>query len=160
MAIVDTAAGRRPAVELARALKRHGSTAKLVLLAPADGRGSVSDALVSGVAGFVSRAADAQEIRAAVLAVGRGGTVISQRVRARLLAEIDPEAAQRSPRLSSRETQVLSLAADGSTNGEIGAELHLSEATIKTHLARTYDKLGVANKPAATAVAVRLGLIE
>jgi len=53
--------------------------------------------------------------------------------------------------LSARETEVMSLIADGRTNGEIAAHLFLAEKTVKNHVRRIYSKLGVHNRPAAIA---------
>jgi DNA-binding CsgD family transcriptional regulator len=64
------------------------------------------------------------------------------------------------PRLTRRETEVIALVADGNSAREIGAQLHLSPATIKTHLASVYHKLGVRDRAAAVAIALRLGIIS
>ena len=60
----------------------------------------------------------------------------------------------------SRESEILKLVADGLTAPEIGRRIHLSTATIKTHLQHLYDKLGVSERAAAVAVAMRRGLVE
>jgi PAS domain S-box-containing protein len=64
------------------------------------------------------------------------------------------------PRLTRRETEVIALVADGNSARAIGAQLHLSPATIKTHLASVYHKLGVRDRAAAVATALRRGLIR
>jgi DNA-binding NarL/FixJ family response regulator len=53
--------------------------------------------------------------------------------------------------LSAREAEVMSLIADGQTNGQIAARLFLAEKTVKNHVRRIYSKLGVGNRPAAIA---------
>jgi PAS domain S-box-containing protein len=68
--------------------------------------------------------------------------------------------AANAPRLTRRETEVIALVADGNSAREIGARLHLSPATIKTHLASAYHKLGVRDRAAAVATALRWGLIS
>ena len=62
--------------------------------------------------------------------------------------------------LTRREAEVLRLLAEGRTAGRIGEELHLSEATVKTHLHNLYEKLGVSDRAAAVATAMRWGLLE
>ncbi len=57
----------------------------------------------------------------------------------------------RSAGLSAREAEVMSLIADGQTNGEIAARLFLAEKTVKNHVRRIYSKLGVGSRPAAIA---------
>jgi DNA-binding NarL/FixJ family response regulator len=61
--------------------------------------------------------------------------------------------------LTPRETGVLALAARGLTNAEIGRELFISEATVKTHLLRTFAKLGVSGRTAAVTKAIETGLL-
>lgn len=69
-------------------------------------------------------------------------------------------AAANAPRLTRRETEVIALVADGNSAREIGARLALSPATIKTHLASIYHKLGVRDRAAAVAIALRSGIIS
>jgi PAS domain S-box-containing protein len=66
----------------------------------------------------------------------------------------------KAPRLTKRETEVIALVADGNSAREIGVRLHLSPATIKTHLASVYHKLGVRDRAAAVATALRWGIIS
>jgi DNA-binding NarL/FixJ family response regulator len=66
----------------------------------------------------------------------------------------------RGSRLTSRETEILSLVADGRADGAIAQSLHLSESTVKTHLRSVYSKLDVPSRAAAVAVALREGIIE
>jgi ATP/maltotriose-dependent transcriptional regulator MalT len=61
--------------------------------------------------------------------------------------------------LSTREVEVLSHVAKGKTNAEIGQALHISEATVKTHLLRAFNKLGVSDRTAAVTTAMSLGLL-
>jgi DNA-binding CsgD family transcriptional regulator len=61
------------------------------------------------------------------------------------------ESASDSARLSAREAEVMSLIADGQTNGQIAARLFLAEKTVKNHVRRIYSKLGVGSRPAAIA---------
>jgi DNA-binding CsgD family transcriptional regulator len=63
----------------------------------------------------------------------------------------DPGGAGESHRLSAREAEVMSLIADGQTNGQIAARLFLAEKTVKNHVRRIYSKLGVGSRPAAIA---------
>jgi ATP/maltotriose-dependent transcriptional regulator MalT len=61
--------------------------------------------------------------------------------------------------LTARETQVLALVAQGRTNADIGRELFIGEATVKTHLIRVFTKLDVDDRTAAVTAAMRLGLL-
>jgi ATP/maltotriose-dependent transcriptional regulator MalT len=62
--------------------------------------------------------------------------------------------------LTDREAQVLQCVAKGLSNAEVGRELHIGEATVKTHLLRAFEKLGVADRTAAVTAAYKAGLIE
>lgn len=66
----------------------------------------------------------------------------------------------RDPRLSDRERQILQLAADGQGVDQIASTLAIAPGTVKTHFGRTYAKLGVSDRTAAVARAIRLGLIS
>ncbi len=61
--------------------------------------------------------------------------------------------------LSVREAEVLALVSTGATNADIGRALHISEATVKTHLLRAFHKLGVSDRTAAVTTAMSLGLL-
>jgi DNA-binding NarL/FixJ family response regulator len=62
--------------------------------------------------------------------------------------------------LTEREVEVLREVARGMSNAEVGRELHIGEATVKTHLLRAFEKLGVADRTAAVTAAYKAGLIE
>ena len=63
-------------------------------------------------------------------------------------------------RLSARELEVLSLVANGASNGQIAHALHISEATVKSHLLHIFGKLGVADRTAAVTVALQRGVLR
>ncbi|WP_217637390.1 response regulator transcription factor, partial [Curtobacterium sp. MCBA15_016] len=62
--------------------------------------------------------------------------------------------------LSAREIEVLELVAAGAANGEVAARLHISEATVKSHLVHVFSKLGVASRTAAVSTARSLGMLR
>jgi two-component system nitrate/nitrite response regulator NarL len=64
------------------------------------------------------------------------------------------------PRLNERELEILSFVALGKSTPEIAAELHLSSATIKTHLQKIYDRLGVSDRTSAVVAAIRRGILD
>ena len=93
----------------------------------------------------------------AVRAAARGEAVLAPSVAGRLMGRVRQPARGA---LSQRELQVLKLVADGATNREAAAKLFISEASIKTHLLRIYDKLGVRDRAAAVGEAFRRGLFS
>ncbi|GAA1744875.1 response regulator transcription factor [Nostocoides vanveenii] len=141
-------------VGVARALQRPGGPA-VVILTTYDHDTDIVRAIEAGAAGYLLKdAAPAQIVRAVELAAA-GETVLSAAQEARVVAT------QRSaPRaLSERELDVLQLIALGLTNREVARRLFVSEATVKTHLAHVYDKLGAPSRTAAVAVAREHGLL-
>ncbi|HXS45057.1 MAG TPA: response regulator transcription factor [Solirubrobacteraceae bacterium] len=100
------------------------------------------------------RVTDGAEFVDALRRVAAGGSVLDPEVVRQLLARHPAD------ELSPREREVLGMIAEGRTAPAIARDLHLSTATIKTHLKTLYEKLGVSDRAAAVASAMRRGLIE
>jgi len=115
--------------------------------------------MTGGARGYLLKDAGAEAIGQAVLTVAAGGTVLDAVAQDGLLAEMAVRGRQPRPTLSDRERQVLALTADGHSAAEVGKALHLTAATIKSHLQTAYDKLGVSDRAAAVAEALRRGLM-
>ena len=105
--------------------------------------------------GYLLKDAPPEELLGAVRSCAKGDTAMSPLVKDRL------ETRDRAPRssLTPRELEVLQLVARGSSNREIGQELMLSEATVKSHLVHIYDKLGVRSRTSAVASAREQGVL-
>lgn len=117
--------------------------------------------VAEGAKGYLSKSAARQEICDAVVAVARGGTALAPEAQQGLAAVIqERERAGGPPRLTEREQQVLRLIAEGLSAPQIGEQIHLSATTVKTHLHTLYEKLGVSDRAAAVAEAMRRGLLE
>lgn len=160
VALLDMRLPQLTGLEVLGQLGPETPTAVVFLSAYADGA-SVHQALTAGAAGYVSKEADDETIREAVRAAANGQTAISTELQRLVFSEIRTQgAAPVIPALSDREREVLQRVADGQSAPQIGGELHLSPATVKTYLARVYEKLGVTDRAAATAAAVRHGLIQ
>ena len=117
-------------------------------------------AVAGGAAAYLSKEADRQEICEAIAAVARGQTIFAPQVQAGIAQEMRMRHDDDRPALSSREREVLELTAKGRSAPQIAEQLYLSTATVKTHLQRLYDKLGVSDRAAAVAEAMRRGLLE
>jgi DNA-binding NarL/FixJ family response regulator len=113
-------------------------------------------AIEAGASGYLLKDASPTELADAVRAAARGETVLAPSVASTLVRQVRSPAP---PALSARETEVLRLVASGLTNGEIGKRLFISEATVKTHLLRVFNKLDVADRTAAVTTAMRHGLL-
>lgn len=121
----------------------------------------VYGALRAGARGFLLKDAGPELIGEALRAAASGDALISPRITARLLATFVPRA-RRAPvePLSPREEEVLALLAEGLTNTEIGARLHLSLGTVKTHIGGVLTKLGVRNRVEAAMWAHETGRVR
>jgi two-component system nitrate/nitrite response regulator NarL len=120
----------------------------------------VYETLAAGAAGYLSKEMDRDEIMDAVTTVARGDVIVAPGVQTGLARELRRRAALTRPQLSPRELEILSLAAEGKATAEIAAALHLSTATVKTHLQKIYDRLGVNDRTSAVVVALRRGLLD
>ncbi|HEX6450159.1 MAG TPA: response regulator transcription factor [Trebonia sp.] len=130
--------------------------AKVVVLTTYDTDADILHAVEAGAAGYLLKDASAAELADAVRAAARGETVLAPSVAGRLVTRLRQPPPQP---LSGREIEILALAARGKTNPEIGRELYISEATVKTHLLRAYAKLGVSSRTAAVTSAMERGLL-
>ncbi|MGW6896759.1 response regulator [Streptomyces sp. NPDC054919] len=113
-------------------------------------------AIEAGATGYLLKDAPPEDLAAAVRTAAAGRTTLAPTVADRLMNRL------RTPgtTLTRRETEVLALVAVGLSNQAIGNRLHLTEGTVKSHLARIYVKLGVDSRTAAVATATELGLIR
>lgn len=160
IALVDRALAGVTAEQVLNAVGRDGLRTRVVLIAAEPNPDLVYSAIENGAAGYLTRAADAREVCDALTAVARGKTVLAPELHAGVFDEIRLRAFRERPLLSAREREILKLIADGLSAPRIGARLHLSPATVKTHLQHIYEKLGVSERAAAVAAAMRRGLLE
>jgi DNA-binding NarL/FixJ family response regulator len=121
----------------------------------------VATALSLGAHGFLLKDADPDLLVRAVLDLAAGGAVLDPRITARLLPQLRAAGSALRQRaaldsLSARERQVLELLAAGRPNAEIGVELGLTEATVKSYVSTLLTKLGVQNRVQAALLAQRV----
>ena len=128
---------------------------KVLMVTNYDTDVDILGAIEAGAVGYLLKDAPPEELLAAVRSTARGDQAMSPGVRDRL------QTRSRTPRssLTPRELEVLQLVADGSSNREIGQQLMLSEATVKSHLVHIYDKLGVRSRTSAVASAREQGVL-
>lgn len=129
--------------------------ARVVVLTTYDTDADILRAVEAGAAGYLLKDCSRAELTSAIRAAARGETVLTPSVAARLVHRMRGPAPES---LSPREIQVLELVAVGCTNAEVGRRLHIAEATVKTHLLRTFAKLEVSDRTAAVTVARDRGL--
>ncbi|QRP97870.1 response regulator transcription factor [Corynebacterium sp. FDAARGOS 1242] len=128
---------------------------KVLVVTNYDTDADILGAIESGAVGYLLKDAPPAELLAAVRSAAEGDSALSPIVADKLMTRV------RTPRtsLTPRELEVLKLVAAGSSNREIGVELMLSEATVKSHLVHIYDKLGVRSRTSAVAAAREQGVL-
>ncbi|MEV0251240.1 response regulator transcription factor [Nocardia sp. NPDC050712] len=137
-------------LEATRRITASGSSARIIMLTTFDLDEYVYTALRYGASGFLLKDASTQTLGAAVRAVAAGDAMLAPSVTRRLLEQftrpVGFSAPARSTGLTARETEVLVLIARGYSNAEIAAELVISGQTVKTHVGRVLDKLGLRDR--------------
>ncbi|MEK2474301.1 response regulator transcription factor [Streptomyces noursei] len=116
-------------------------------------------AIQAGAAGYLAKEATCSEIVTAVLKVAGGRHVISEEPLHGLVEEIRLRVDSEVMVLTERERQVLQGFAEGKSIPDLAGELYLGVSTVKTHTQRLYEKLGVCDRAAAVAAAMRRGLL-
>jgi DNA-binding NarL/FixJ family response regulator len=119
---------------------------------------SVVNAVRAGAIGYLLKDTQADELIIAIKAAAAGQVQLSPKAAERLMREI--RAPDNPEKLTSRETEVLRLLAEGKANKEIAVELHISETTVKTHVSNILMRLGVNSRTQAALYAARIGLVS
>jgi DNA-binding NarL/FixJ family response regulator len=151
---------RMPVMDGAEATQRLAGTPEapqVLVLTTYDTDADIVRAVEAGARGYLLKDAPTPVLTDAIRRAARGETVLAAPVAARLADRLRAPAG---PELTGREVEVLGLVARGLSNAEIGRELFIGEATVKTHLIRAFAKLGVDDRTAAVAEAHRRGLID
>ena len=160
VAVIDRTLAGLSGKQVLNAVARDHLRTRVVLIAAHAVPSEVYAALAEGAAGYLTKDADARELCDAITAVARGRTVLAAELQAGVAGEIRLRATHDRPVMSDRERETLVLIAEGLSAPQIGRALHLSTATVKTHLQHIYEKLGVSERAAAVAEAMRRGLLE
>ncbi|MEU1921678.1 response regulator [Streptomyces albogriseolus] len=140
---------------------------KVLVLTTFDLDEYVYEALRAGASGFLLKDASAEQLAEAVRVVAAGDALLAPGVTRRLIAEfsrLDPRPRtplrRRVGDLTERETEVLSLIAQGLSNAEIAVRLVVAEQTVKTHVGRILVKLGLRDRTQAAVFAYESGLVR
>jgi NarL family two-component system response regulator LiaR len=119
---------------------------------------AVMDAVRAGAIGYLMKDTEAHELRRSIKAAAAGQVQLSPLVAARLMREVRTPEKSNEP-LTSRETEVLKLLAQGKSNKEVSLFLKIGEQTTKTHVSHILEKLGVPSRTQAALYAIRIGLV-
>ncbi|MFD5655686.1 MULTISPECIES: response regulator [unclassified Streptomyces] len=142
--------------EATAAIAARPGAPRVLIVTTYDSDADTLPAIEAGATGYLLKDAPPEDLADAVRTAAAGRTALAPAVADRLMNRL------RTPgtTLTRRETEVLALVADGLSNQAIGRRLHLTEGTVKSHLARVYAKLDVDSRTAAVATAASLGLIR
>lgn len=160
VALLDYRMPGMDGAEVAAAVVRDELPTRVLLVSAHDEAEIVYRALQEGAAGFLPKESSRTELVNAVLDCAKGRDVVAPRLAAGLAGEIRRRAEPDAPALSPREREVLKLIAAGSSIPAIAKQLYLAPSTVKTHVQRLYEKLGVSDRAAAVAEAMRRKLLE
>ena len=160
VALLDVKMPELTGLQVLNAVQRDELPTRVVLLSAFLDGAMAFEAVAGGAAAFLSKDADRRRITDTVAAVSRGETVLGPEIQAGLAQEIRLRGSKDRPALSAREREILGHIAEGRSAPEIARLLFLSPATVKSHLGALYEKLGVSDRAAAVAEAMRRGLLE
>ncbi len=148
-------------VAVAARVKRDSPRTSIVILTSFNDDQHILDALRAGALSYLLKDISPSELVAAIERAARGEATLHPRVAAQVVAVLQkpqPGADYIDPKLSPRESEVLCLVADGLSNAEIAAQLHISEKTVKSHVSNLLCKLQLADRTQAAVYAWRHGL--
>jgi DNA-binding NarL/FixJ family response regulator len=144
-------------VAATRTIKSRQPGIQVLVLTTYDSDADILPAIEAGATGYILKDAAREDLYRAIRAAARGETVLAPLVANRLIGRIRLPVEEK---LSNRELEVLGLVANGLSNLEIASRLHISQATVKSHLIHIFGKLGVSDRTAAVTVALQRGLIR
>ncbi|MYR45474.1 response regulator transcription factor [Streptomyces sp. SID5910] len=164
--LMDLRMPRCDGVEATRRIRAEHPGTQVVVLTTFGDDESLFPALRAGARGYLTKDAGGDEIVRAVHSVLSGDAGLSPAVQRRLLERLsEPEPVQAPPAqppdgLTARETEVLALIAEGFSNQEIARRLHVSTATVKTHINNLFGKTGIKDRAQAVRYAYRKGIVR
>ena len=161
VAVLDIRMPDLDGIQVLNALKRDGVETEVLFLSAFMEPELAYKTVAGGAKGYLSKESSRKDVCEAIVAISRGGTAYAGEVQAQLAQELEQrERTGGPPKLSERERQVLNLIAEGLSAPDIGKQIHVSTTTVKSHLRSLYEKLGVSDRAAAVAEAMRRGLLE
>ena len=144
-------------VQAIASIKTQLPDTNILVLTTYDTDADIVRAVDAGATGYLLKDVPREELFRAVRATAKGETVLASSVAARLMNKVR---AGGDEALSAREIDVLLLVARGATNQEVAESLHISKATVKSHLIQICNKLGVSDRTAAVTTAIERGIIR
>jgi DNA-binding NarL/FixJ family response regulator len=138
-------------------IRRRRPKVQVLVLTTYDSDADILRAIEAGAIGYLLKDAPREDLFRAIRATAKGESFLAPTVATRLMGRMRAPAEEM---LSAREIQVLTMVSRGASNKEIGHQLHISEATVKTHLIHIFEKLGVSDRTQAVTVALERGIVQ
>ena len=142
-------------------LKQYAPKSQVIVLSQSDAEADVLEAIAAGAAGYLLKNASLEEITDGIRTVMNGGATLDVHIAQYILTALQKQPRPSNGRitLTEREMQVLELIGEGLLKKEISEQLHISIATVATHVRHIYEKLEVQNAPAAISKAFQAGIL-
>ncbi|BFH64611.1 response regulator [Paenibacillus azoreducens] len=157
-------------IQATRELKRLLPDSKVIILTTFDLEEYVYEGIRAGAVGYLLKDAEPEELLGSIRAASRGEAIYRTSAAAKLITEALHQSALSKPQpnnlpdlpepLTERELEVLQEMAYGLKNEDIAANLHISESTVKTHVHRILQKIGVEDRTQAVVLAIRSGWVK
>ncbi len=162
LVVMDPLSGPGFSLEDAKALLNDFKEQKFLIISEVENSSNTISLMENGVAGFLTRECDEDEIKHAVFSIAKGEKFYCNKVLDLILSKPHSEEEDNCEPtiLSNRENEITALVAQGNTNKEIAELLHLSPHTVHTHRKNILKKLGVSSASELTIYAIKTGLIE
>jgi DNA-binding NarL/FixJ family response regulator len=138
-------------------LQEQAPEVRVLVLTTYSTDADITRAVDAGATGYLLKDASREQLFGAIRSAAMGESMLSPAVASRVLGRMRAPAKEA---LSPRELEILQAVAQGLSNKDIGRQLYVSEATVKTHLLRVFSKLGVDDRTAAVTVALERGIIR
>jgi two-component system nitrate/nitrite response regulator NarL len=161
VAVLDIRMPGLDGTQVLAAMRREGLATEVLFLSAFMEPELAYKTVAAGAKGYLSKESSRQEVCEAIVTIARGGTALAAQAQAGLAEQIqERERSGGPPQLTAREQEVLRLVSEGYSAPDIGKQIHLSTTTVKSHLHSLYEKLGVSDRAAAVAEAMRRGMLE
>lgn len=149
-------AGPETGADATRDLRALPQPPQVLVLTNYDTEGDILGAIEAGASGYLLKDAPPEELIAAIRTAASGRSALAPAIAGRLMERMRAPQAK----LSAREIDVLREVAAGASNSRIAAQLHISEATVKSHLVHVFTKLDVSSRTAAVSAAREMGILR